>query len=316
MTNVRAGGAVAFPRRCLGACDQAARGHNILHPGKAHHIMPLIPEDQSQDVAKPGDRWPPGPRLGMVWRCRVDDGSLQVVEYLVVGTHEPEVYLKTLVHGRLGKPLRDASPVRLISPLLANLGQMVLAVGLLKMREPRGPFARERHAAPEELTGRPPRGGIDLGRREHPATQQHGDLLGVERVVFGLAAVDRFHLQRVPEDNGHLFRGAEVGEPGPGQETFDRDDQIVPIGCHALENRLRTGVHVALQQDLAVLAKDTHGHAASMQINAARRFVLLGVESHEVSSSSLGCLPNASSPTAVCRGGGLNKYQPPAADAQ
>jgi hypothetical protein len=81
-----------------------------------------------------------------------------------------------------------------------------------------------------------------------------------------------------------------------------------------LEQRLRTGVHGAMPQDLAVLAKDTHVQAASMQINAAIRFGLLGVESHEVSSSSLGCLPNASSPTAVCRGGGLNKYQHTAAD--
>jgi hypothetical protein len=62
-----------------------------------------------------------------------------------------------------------------------------------------------------------------------------------------------------------------------------------------------------MPQDLAVLAEETHVHTASMQINAAIRLVLCGVESPEVSSSSLGCLPNASSPTAVCRGGGLNK---------
>jgi hypothetical protein len=90
----------------------------------------------------------------------------------------------------------------------------------------------------------------------------------------------------VPEDKGNLFLGAEVGEPVPGKDTFDRDDQILPIGCNGLEKRLRTGFHVAMQQDLAVLAKDTHVHAASMQINTAIYFVLLGVESHEVSSSS------------------------------
>jgi hypothetical protein len=258
--------------------------------------MHLIQEDQSQDVANPGDRWPPVQRLGMGLLGRVDEGSLQGVESLVVVSNEPEVDRKTLWHGRIGKPLRDASPVRLIRQLLAHLGQMVLAVGLLHRREPLGPFAREMQAAPEEITGRPHRGGIDIGLREHPATQQHGDLLGVARVVCGLAAVDRFHLQRVPEDNGHLCLGAEVGEPVPGQETFERADQLRPLGCPGLEKRLRTGVHGAMPQDLAVLAKETHVQAASMQIKAALRFGLLGVESPEVSSASRGCLPNASRP--------------------
>jgi hypothetical protein len=53
-----------------------------------------------------------------------------------------------------------------------------------------------------------------------------------------------------------------------------------------------------------------------MQIDAAVKLVWLGVEAHEVSSSLGGYLPSASSPTAVCRGGDLDKYQPPAADAQ
>jgi hypothetical protein len=170
MTKLRAGGAGVFPRRVLGAFDQAARGHTILHPGQAHHIMHLIQADQRQDVAKPGDRWPPVQRLGLVWLGRVDEGSLQGVESLVVVSHEPEVDRKTLWHGRIGKPLRDASPVRLIRQLLAHLGQMVLAVGLLHRREPLGPLAREMQAAPEEITGRPHRGGIDIGLREHPAT--------------------------------------------------------------------------------------------------------------------------------------------------
>ena len=39
MTNCRAGGAVAFPHRCLGAFDQAALEHKSLNPGKAHTII-------------------------------------------------------------------------------------------------------------------------------------------------------------------------------------------------------------------------------------------------------------------------------------
>ena len=59
ITNFRAGGAVAFPRRFLGAFDQAAIGHKILNPGKAPNIMDLIQEDQRQDFANAGDRLQP-----------------------------------------------------------------------------------------------------------------------------------------------------------------------------------------------------------------------------------------------------------------
>jgi hypothetical protein len=51
-----------------------------------------------------------------------------------------------------------------------------------------------------------------------------------------------------------------------------------------------------MPQDLAVLAEDTHVHAASVQINATIRFMRFGVESHEGSSSSVGCFPGTNIP--------------------
>jgi hypothetical protein len=42
----------------------------------------------------------------------------------------------------------------------------------------------------------------------------------------------------------------------------------------------------AMQQNLAVLVKNTDGHGTGMQSNATVQWVLGGVESHEVSSSS------------------------------
>ena len=111
--------------------------------------MNLLQEDQRQDCANPGDRVQPVQRLGMVLLRRVNDGSLQVVAYLVVGTNEREVYLNALCHGGIGKPFRDASPVRLLGQLLSNLGQIGLTVGMLDMREHLGPCACEMHAAPQ-----------------------------------------------------------------------------------------------------------------------------------------------------------------------
>ena len=71
----------------------------------------------------------------------------------------------------------------------------------------------------------------------------------------------------------------------PGQETFDRDDQIRTVGCHGLQKRLWTRFQVAMQQDRAVLVQDTPIHTAGLQVDAAVKLVLLGVDSPEVSSS-------------------------------
>ena len=53
----------------------------------------------------------------------------------------------------------------------------------------------------------------------------------------------------------------------------------------ALRNGSGAGLHIAVQQDLAILVQDADVHAAGMQIDATVKLVLLGVESHEVSSS-------------------------------
>jgi hypothetical protein len=82
-----------------------------------------------------------------------------------------------------------------------------------------------------------------------------------------------------------------------------RDDHTLTIGRHGLEKRLRTGFHVPMQQDLAVLVEDTDIHGAGMQIDAAVKLVLFGVESPEVSSS----LASGDLPVPAYHGGRLRR---------
>jgi hypothetical protein len=101
----------------------------------------------------------------------------------------------------------------------------------------------------------------------------------------------------------------------PGEEAFDADDKIFAVGSDRLEKRLWAGFHVPVKQDLAGLVQDAKVHGASVQVDPTVKSVLLGVKAHEVSSSSSLVFP-APAYHVVCGGGGLNKYQPPAADAQ
>jgi hypothetical protein len=159
-----------------------------------------------------------------------------------------------------------------------------LAVGVLDVRQQLRPFPGEIHPTPEQVTGRPHGGGIDVGLREHPPAEQHGNLVGVDLIVFGLAAMDGFHIQRVPEDKRDAFLRIQVREPVPGEDAFDGHDHRFSIGRDGLEKRLRTGFHVPVQHDLAILVQDTDVHAAGVEIDTAVKLVLGGVESPEVSS--------------------------------
>jgi hypothetical protein len=120
---------------------------------------------------------------------------------------------------------------------------------------------------------------------QHAATEQHGDVLGVDRVVCGLATMDCFHRQGMAQDNRPPCWRTPIGEPVPGEEAGDGDDHSVPRGRDGLETRLRPGWHVPMEPALTVLVEDTGGHGPGMHVDATVTWVLLGVASPEVSSS-------------------------------
>jgi hypothetical protein len=138
---------------------------------------------------------------------------------------------------------------------------------------------------PQEVTG-----GAHLRRRDvclwqHTPTQQGGNLLGIDLVVLGFPAVDSLHGEGMPQHKGNPLWRPEVGQPVPGEDAFDGHNHAVTIGRNGLEKRFRSGLHGAGHQDCPVMGHDTDIHAPGMQVDTAVKWVLLGVASHEVSSS-------------------------------
>jgi hypothetical protein len=86
---------------------------------------------------------------------------------------------------------------------------------MLDVAQQFGPFPGERPAAPEQVAGGAPLCEIDIGLRAHPATEQPRNLVGIDRVVFGLAPADGLHRQGMPKHERHPHTRAEVREPGP-----------------------------------------------------------------------------------------------------
>jgi hypothetical protein len=108
--------------------------------------------------------------------------------------------------------------------------------------------------------------------------------VGIALVVFRLAAMDRLHVQGMTEDEREAFIGAPVSQPVPGEHALDGDDNPQSIRGNDVQEGLRTGLHIAVHQDLAVLVEDADVHRPGVQVDAAVKWVLSGVQSHEVSS--------------------------------
>jgi hypothetical protein len=93
-----------------------------------------------------------------------------------------------------GKPLRDARAVGFVGQFFPEVGSRVWAMGRRDVSQQLRPLPRERPAASEQVAGGAHGRRIDRGLREQPAAPQHSDVLGIDPVVCGLPAVDRFHI--------------------------------------------------------------------------------------------------------------------------
>ena len=118
---------------------------------------------------------------------------------------------------------------------------VVLAEGVVPVSQQFASATDQEAATAQQVTRRPHLAGIDVAHREGSAAQQSGDLFAVDLVVFGLATVDRSHVQGVAEHEGDLLLDAQIREPVPGEHAFGTDDQLFPIGLDGPQEILGAG---------------------------------------------------------------------------
>ena len=76
VADLRAGRAIPLPGGFLGACDQAAIGHEILDPGEAGDVMDLLQQHETQDLANPRDGLEHVQGVGVMLLRRLHNGQL------------------------------------------------------------------------------------------------------------------------------------------------------------------------------------------------------------------------------------------------
>jgi hypothetical protein len=271
---------------------QAARRRDSLPAGEPGEPVDCLAPPKAEDVANAGPGLSSIQGRGVLVCRGLADRACSVATALGVSGAQGHVDCEGLGPRGGGTALSDAVAVGLVRDVLADLGPVVWTRGLLPMGQPCRAVVPQVGAAPEASARGAHGGGRDRGRWAQATTQQHRHVVGIERVVCGLAAVHGCHGERMTEDDGEACGSTQIGEPVPGAETRNGHHQSVTRGRHGLEDRFGRGLHGAVQQNVAGAVHDTDVQAPGMHVDTAVTWVLRGVEAPEVSS----CIGNRSFP--------------------
>jgi hypothetical protein len=280
VTDFLAGSSGAFAGGFLGTLDQAAIRPTILDAGEALDIVTFIKHDEGQDCAHAWDRAQPVKGVSIMVLGRVYARQCQVCEALVLGANEGESDLNALVDRGIGEALGDAVAIGFGGDFLADLREGVLARGILDMRQELRAFPPAMQATPYEVTGGPHLRRIAIRLRQPTSPEEGRNLWRIDRVVCGLAAMKRLHGEGMAQDEGKACSGTEIRQPVPGKETLDSHHPMVARGRNRFQERLWSGLHVAVHEDFSVMAQEADVHAAGMQVDPTIKLMLLGGESH------------------------------------
>ena len=99
MAELRAGGAVALARGCLGTCAESAIRHAILHAGKPVDSMDGLEQDHTQNRADARDGLQALEGLPIVLLGRLDERPREVAEQPIIIVKQGEIDFDT-PHGR------------------------------------------------------------------------------------------------------------------------------------------------------------------------------------------------------------------------
>ena len=156
--------------------------------------------------------------------------TLQRRQLPVVVLDEGQIHRNGAAHLWLGEVLEQPRALRGPRGPNTQRGQVVLVVGVGDVCEQLRARSHEVISTAHEISGCAHRLGIDIGLRQHPAAQQPRDLVRVDPVVLGFAAVDRTHVERVPQHEHDALARAQVRQPVPREHALGCHRQVLAVG--------------------------------------------------------------------------------------
>ena len=194
--------AQACAARCLATLAKAARRRARLDAWAPLALVDCVAPPEAEDVAHAGKRVEqrPGVGLGVRGGCAAREG--QGLAPCGIRGEEGQSDRQGFVPGgsitALGPPLA----VGCGGDLCADLGEVVVALGIVPGGATRRAVAPQGGTASEHGTGGTPLGRRDSGLGAHAAAQEGGTLLGSDRLVLRRAAMEGCHRRACPRPTG------------------------------------------------------------------------------------------------------------------
>ena len=76
------------------------------------------------------------------------------------------------------------------------------------------------------------------------------------------------------QDKGHALLGTEISEPIPGADTLNGYNETLTIGGNGLEQGFWSGLQVAVQENVPVMAQNADIHTSGVQVDTAIKWML------------------------------------------
>lgn len=284
IADLLAAGPVVFPVGFFSTLDQASIGAKVLDGFESLDILDFVEHHQGKDSAYAWNGLEQVVGEGIVSICSPYDLALQRDEDPVIGIDHLQVDFHVLLNAGVVESIHDPLPVFGLGNAPERVREIVLASGVLDMAEELCPLSHQMISSSQKISCGPHLGGIDVCLSEHAASQECGDLVGIDLVVLALSPMDCFHVQGVAQHEGDVLSGTKIGHPIPGEHAFCSHDDVFPVGLNEFQERLGIRTEVSVCHSLSGAVEDADVHFLCVQINSAVILVLFGVKSHRASS--------------------------------
>jgi hypothetical protein len=135
------------------------------------------------------------------------------MDLIIEGIDQMEVDLGIQPAAGMFDVRTDTLAVTFIAEGSSRFGEVLLEVEDLEMPQDFGPSADEEGSSPHEIAGGTSWFGISIGEGNISATEEENDLLGVDRILLDLTAVDGLHIKRMSQEARDPLPLAPIGEP-------------------------------------------------------------------------------------------------------
>ena len=98
--------------------------------------------------------------------------------------------------------------------------------------------------------------------------------------------MDRLHVKGVAQQKRNIVLGTDIGQPIPAKHALYGNGHIFKVWENELKKSFRIGFDVFVHFGFTGLIEDTHIHFSCVQIDAAIKFVLFLVKTHNLASFS------------------------------